>query len=269
MNHNLNAQAFVLPENKGFLFVIFFFICIANHCYGQTNVFIVDFIEISNTSRSGKFYHQLVFDNNTSIFKQSKPFQSKNDFKDTQEGRSFRVDIPFSNNDLDIYKRNRGSDMVRYRHNFSGVSLYVNDTISHKWELSNESKTILNYNCKKATTQFRGRTYDVWFTLDINYPYGPWKIFGLPGLILEVHDQQGGISFYAQRLEIKNTLLDKIVKQPHFQIKESEFSSFYQYCQERKEILKRNRKIIESKMPNGMRFSQNCEDCLNELETCD
>ena len=59
------------------------------------------------------------------------------------------------------------------------------------WKLTNDSKTIKNYTCKKATTTFRGRTYEVWYTEKIPISIGPWKFNGLPGLILSVQDKEG------------------------------------------------------------------------------
>ena len=38
-----------------------------------------------------------------------------------------------------------------------------------------------------ATTHFRGRDWKVWFSEEIPLPLGPWKLGGLPGLILAAH----------------------------------------------------------------------------------
>lgn len=54
------------------------------------------------------------------------------------------------------------------------------------WEVDEKSqKKILNYLCFKATTNFRGRMIEVYFTKDLPYSAGPFKFYGLPGLILE------------------------------------------------------------------------------------
>ena len=56
------------------------------------------------------------------------------------------------------------------------------------WKITKESQKILGYSCYKATTKFRGREYIAWFTPDIPYNLGPWKLGGLPGLILKVEN---------------------------------------------------------------------------------
>ena len=69
-----------------------------------------------------------------------------------------------------------------------------------KWEIQNEFKKINIYNCQRAKGQFRGRDYIVWFTSDIPISLGPWKLNGLPGLILEASDSKNMFHFYADKI---------------------------------------------------------------------
>ena len=55
--------------------------------------------------------------------------------------------------------------------------------------------TIMGYKCTKATTQYAGRDYIAWFTMDIPISNGPYKFQGLPGLIVEIHDTQNQHNF--------------------------------------------------------------------------
>jgi len=66
---------------------------------------------------------------------------------------------------------------------------FIKDSaINIGWEISTETKKIVRFSCTKATANFRGRSYVAWFTTDIPLPYGPWKLMGLPGLIIEAYD---------------------------------------------------------------------------------
>jgi GLPGLI family protein len=67
--------------------------------------------------------------------------------------------------------------------------------VTPDWKISPETKEIKGYLCQKATTEFRGRSYEAWFCPKMPYPYGPWKLGGLPGLILEASDSKKEVVF--------------------------------------------------------------------------
>ena len=77
---------------------------------------------------------------------------------------------------------------------------YTEEVTPIEWQLSQEQEVILGYNCQKATGTFRGREWQVWFTYDIPYNYGPWKLGGLPGLILKAEDSSGSFVWEAVSL---------------------------------------------------------------------
>ena len=52
-----------------------------------------------------------------------------------------------------------------------------------------------------ATANFRGRHWTAWFATDIPVSDGPWKLGGLPGLILEAYDKGHQYTFTAVGLE--------------------------------------------------------------------
>ena len=67
--------------------------------------------------------------------------------------------------------------------------------ISPDWELSEESRTIEGFTCKKATADYLGRNWTVWYTEDVPLPAGPWMLWGAPGLIVSAHDSEEIFSF--------------------------------------------------------------------------
>jgi len=71
------------------------------------------------------------------------------------------------------------------------------------WELLNETKNINSFKCQKARGNFRGRTYIVWFTNEIPVSLGPWKLNGLPGLILEAKDSLNQFQYFAEKIELQ------------------------------------------------------------------
>lgn len=79
--------------------------------------------------------------------------------------------------------------------------IYEEDWDKPEWEISEESKDIIGYECFKATADYRGRKWIAWFTPEIPIQDGPWKLCGLPGLILEAHDAGEYYHFTANGLK--------------------------------------------------------------------
>lgn len=76
-----------------------------------------------------------------------------------------------------------------------------------EWEIKNERKVILGYDCIKATTKKQldnGNSIEVvaWFAKDIPFNFGPKEYAGLPGLILEIKER--GIQFYATQVDLND-----------------------------------------------------------------
>jgi GLPGLI family protein len=95
---------------------------------------------------------------------------------------------------------------------------YVKDsTINILWDIQEETKMIGIYKVQKATAHFRGRDYTAWFTSQIPLPYGPWKLVGLPGLILEAYDTNKEIYWYFKNIEYptKHSHLLKPINNPN------------------------------------------------------
>jgi GLPGLI family protein len=82
-----------------------------------------------------------------------------------------------------------------------GNYLYEEKIPALNWQITEEKQKVLSYNCLKATTTFRGRSYIAWFTTEIPIPNGPWKFGGLPGLILKLHDTEQNFIFECNGIE--------------------------------------------------------------------
>lgn len=76
------------------------------------------------------------------------------------------------------------------------------------WTISKDTLTILSYKCIKATARFRGRDWTAWFTQDIPITAGPWKLRGLPGLILKACDADNHYTFECKAIGGINRNLD-------------------------------------------------------------
>ena len=70
------------------------------------------------------------------------------------------------------------------------------------WVLSNEKKKINSIECFLAKATFRGRVYHAWYAPAIPSTFGPWKLNGLPGLIVEAYDTYKEVGFQLKSIDI-------------------------------------------------------------------
>lgn len=66
------------------------------------------------------------------------------------------------------------------------------------WKFVADSvKDILGYHCRLAETQYKGRHWMAWYAEEVPIDNGPWKLQGLPGLILKAYDANHEFDFTA------------------------------------------------------------------------
>ena len=78
---------------------------------------------------------------------------------------------------------------------------YVDSLHTQMWTMGDSTREVLGYTCQQAMADFRGRRWTAWFTTDIPVSDGPWKLGGLPGLILKAYDEGQQHVFTAVGLE--------------------------------------------------------------------
>ena len=94
-------------------------------------------------------------------------------------------------------------------HNF----IYTDELKPQDWDMLSETATILGYHCQKAQCHYRGRDWEAWFTTEIPISEGPWKFYGLPGLVTKLYDSKNHYSFELIGFQgIKESIDTKIPK---------------------------------------------------------
>ena len=66
--------------------------------------------------------------------------------------------------------------------------IYESNAPKFDWTIVDSTKIILGYNVQKAVCTHNGRDYEAWFSTEIPISSGPWKFYGLPGLIFSIKD---------------------------------------------------------------------------------
>lgn len=100
---------------------------------------------------------------------------------------------------------------------------YEEDLPELDWELTDSIATVLGYECHAAKCNFRGREWTALYTEDIPLSDGPWKLHGLPGLIMKATDRDGQYSFECIGIKYSADRPITIYKVPFSQVKRREY----------------------------------------------
>ncbi len=69
------------------------------------------------------------------------------------------------------------------------------------WQISKDTASFAGIQCQKATAKFKGRNWVAWFAPELPFQSGPWKLNGLPGLIIEAYDEKKEVQFRFASME--------------------------------------------------------------------
>jgi GLPGLI family protein len=176
----------------------------------------------------------LTFNKNEALFEEVVALEKP---KPGQGGVSFSVSVSMSG-DGDKYMNTK--DKISYtEEDIFGDEFVIKDSLPKiAWEISNETKIIGDYNCVKATyvepvskndleayerqqekikngktTLFEmkkpePKTITAWYTSEIPVSFGPNGVWGLPGLILQLENEN--YIYFCTKVSIKNNETVKI-----------------------------------------------------------
>jgi GLPGLI family protein len=102
-----------------------------------------------------------------------------------------------------VYHNFKSNQRVVYM-DMWGTSLIVNDTaVKRVWKITDKTRKIAGYECIRAVWQKDDSTrIYAWFTTDIVPTVGPESVTGLPGAILGLATEDGGVVFFATKVDL-------------------------------------------------------------------
>jgi len=122
-----------------------------------------------------------------------------------------RSAVPHNDGDIYVFKSIPETETEVYdRAGMIEFGHYTEPFAEMEWAIGDSTKNLLGYECIMATTDYHGRHWNVWFTPDIPIHDGPWKLCGLPGLILEANETDGQHSFIADGIEKSDRLMQPV-----------------------------------------------------------
>lgn len=105
-------------------------------------------------------------------------------------------DVPKRSVPMYVFKSKEDNTEV-FDGNITSMFRYSEPYAPQEWVISDSVKNILGYECVMATADYHGRHWTAWFSPEIPIQDGPWKLTGLPGLILEAGEEAGQHHFIA------------------------------------------------------------------------
>lgn len=168
------------------LILLLFLIYIGN---AQNNLYEIEYVYIANKETAVRGIDKLYFDTSS-----KKAFYKNGKVEIISEKRESEEDSII----IDVFIENKNPEFIYI--DFQNNLLYNQSTPLQKtyliresipilnWQITQDTKTVNNIELTKASTSFRGRNYEAWFSYEHPIAIGPWKFNGLPGLIFEVNE---------------------------------------------------------------------------------
>ena len=81
--------------------------------------------------------------------------------------------------------------------------IHVTDSLHvRRWKITDSKRNISGLNCRKAIWEQNDSTrIYAWYSDAISTPVGPESFYGLPGMILGLATEDGGVIYFAKRIE--------------------------------------------------------------------
>jgi GLPGLI family protein len=165
----------------------------------------VEYQAFFDTDSPMKMYTTLYAGGNVSVYREK--YSTKVAWEERTTPEQIERDKRFGSNGVPedyFLKVDRNKKEVLFYDDLVENLFLVRDVYEDiKWDISEETKTIAGLLCIKASANFRGREWTAWFAPEIPLAFGPWKLQGLPGIILEAYDSTNSYVMKAVKIEYK------------------------------------------------------------------
>jgi GLPGLI family protein len=84
-----------------------------------------------------------------------------------------------------------------------GEQIHLKDSLrTRRWQITESTRKIAGYTCRKAVWRANDTTrIYAWFSYDLVTSTGPESFYGLPGVILGLATEDGGVVYFAKKVE--------------------------------------------------------------------
>lgn len=263
---------FIKTKNMNNLIKFFFYIVILNTTNFYSQVIEINYQQnLKNSSIELYKQYDLILTDSLSIYVEKNSNSVNNENETNNNEKTYNINVG-NKSEKNIYLNLKNT--FYFKETFFGKPLKIRENnFNNEWAVMDSVKYISDFKCNLAKKKFRGRTYYAWYTEEILTNFGPWKINGLGGLVLEVTDEKKEFSINALNLkflpeeENKYTNLIKSISKEFGDKKEIiSIKDLKDFINEKNKIIL-NR--LKQQLPRGIaspKLSTDCDDCNDSLE---
>jgi GLPGLI family protein len=187
---------------KSFTYIFIFFIVAIT---AQNNKILATYEVVANLSNQPIYIKaELFIENNQSLYivnPKNVKYDKDNSIVYSEKEDTY-IKYSYSESDNIFYLfRDGNQNLIKHTSGNNTKFLIEEKIYSFNWKIKKETKKIGEFLCTKATTYFRGRNYIAWYSAEVPVNKGPWKFSGLPGLILEIYDEDNIFSWQLKNIK--------------------------------------------------------------------
>lgn len=158
---------------------------------------ITDYMSLDTDGKRSYFY-------NTAKYEKDSAYAAEKDFAKLFKRRNYNRNLNY------LIEKDYSKKTLSFYDQFKSVKLVTTDSEIPRWKIEKEFVKINNIQCQKAVTDYKGRTWEAYFSKDYPVNDGPYKFSGLPGLVVSIKDSEGQHMFNLIQIKKMKTLFDRV-----------------------------------------------------------
>jgi len=162
---------------------------------------VTDYMNLDTDGKKSYFYNAVKYERD-SAYAASKSYKDLLTAKSYDQNLSYMVEKDYREKTMNFYDK------------FKTVSLRIAETEMPKWNIEKDDAEINGIHCQKATSVYKGRTWEAWFSKDYAVSDGPYKFTGLPGLVVKIRDLEDQHVFNLIQIKKINSVFPFLPKSP-------------------------------------------------------
>ncbi|MFN1218908.1 GLPGLI family protein [Chryseobacterium kwangjuense] len=166
---------------------------------GKKDSLVTDYMNLDTDGKKSYFYNAVKYERD-SAYHVDKSYPALLKGKHYDRNLSYIIEKDYAKKTINFYNK------------FKNANLVIIDHEAPKWTIANEFNKIGGMNCQKAVAEYKGRTWEAWFSKDFPVSDGPYKFSGLPGLVVMIKDAENDHAFHLIQIKKIKTVTAFIPK---------------------------------------------------------